>query len=477
MATSVEGDQPAGHPVAIVAVLGFAGMCTSFVQTLLIPIQPLLPELLDAPPSTTAWVITITLLTGAVFNPITGRLGDMYGKKPMALAVLSATVLGSLLCAVTTGVVWLIVGRALQGIGMGIIPLGISMLRDYLAPERVGSAVALVSATLGVGGALGLPLGAVVTEIWDWRLLFWMMAVVGSLAIASVWFILPASARGTGGRFDVVGALGLAAGLSAILIAISRGNSWGWSAPITLGLFAGGAVILVAWGIFEVRLREPLVDLRVSASAPVLLTNLASIAMGFALFSQSIVFPQLLTMPTSIGGMGMALIPASLVLMPSGLTMLAMSPVAGWGERRYGPKPLLVAGAVTLAGVYSAAALLPHTAWGILLINVVLGVGIGLGFAAMPSLIMSFVPRSETAAANGLNTLMRSLGTSTASALIAAVLAQSAIEVDGEALPSQAGFTQALLLGTAAAVACAVLAIAIPARGSRAKAPEHRGDG
>lgn len=467
MPTPEAPSRPARHPAAIVAVLGFGGLTASFMQTLLIPIQPVLPELLNADASDTAWVITITLLAGAVANPIVGRLGDMYGKRTIAQVVLACLVLGSLLAALTTGLAPLIVGRGLQGVGMGIIPLGISMLRDHLPPHRVGSAVAFLSATLGVGGALGLPLSAVVTEWGHWRWLFWLTALVGTLAILGIRWALPSATGGTGGRFDVVGAIGLATGLTAVLVVISRGTQWGWTAPGTLALLGGGVAVLAVWGWYQVRTAEPLVDLRVSARTPVLLTNLASIAMGFALFSQSIVFPQLLALPASVGGLGLDLLPASLVLMPSGLAMLVMSPVTGWGERRFGPKAMLVLGAAILASAYLGAALLPVTFWGILAVNVVLGIGVGLGFAAMPSLIMGFVPITETAAANGLNTLMRTLGTSSASALVAAVLARSATMVDGAAIPSQAGFNQALLLGTGAAVLCALLAAAIPTGGAR----------
>lgn len=470
MASATEPGRPARHPAAIVAVLGFGGLTASFMQTVLIPIQSALPELLSAEATDTAWAITVTLLAGAISTPIVGRLGDMYGKPRMAQIVLGSLVVGSLLAAATTSLSWLIAGRALQGIGMGIVPLGVSILRDHLPPNRVGSGVALVSATLGVGGALGLPLSAAITELGHWRWLFWMTGAVGLLAMAGVRWALPGKSGGTGGRFDALGAVGLAIGLCAILLVISRGTSWGWASSTTLGLLGFGAVTLAVWGWYQWRVRAPLVDLRVSASRPVLLTNLASIAMGFALFSQNIVFPQLLAMPTAAGGLGLDLLPASLVLMPSGLAMLAMSPVTGWGERRWGARPMLILGAVILAAAYLAAATLPATLATLLAVNVLLGIGVGLGFAAMPSLIMTFVPITETAAANGLNTLMRMLGTSSASALVAAVLASSTEMVDGVAAPSESGLTSALLLGTGAAVVCAALAIAVPARARPATA-------
>src|SRR5690606_30702082 len=230
----------------------------------------------------------------AICTPISGRLGDMYGKKTVALALLGLLVLGSVVAALSPSVVLLIVGRGLQGMGMGVVPLGISILRDVLHRERLGSGIALVSATLGVGGALGLPISAYVTEHYDWHVVFWVAAGIGLLALGLVARIVPVSTLRTGGRLDVVGVAGLAVGLTGVLLAVSRGNDWGWGSPRTLGLLGGGLAVLLVWGWYELRVAEPLVDLRVTARGTVLFTNLASIAMGFALFASNVVFPQLL---------------------------------------------------------------------------------------------------------------------------------------------------------------------------------------
>ncbi|GAA2246908.1 MFS transporter [Herbiconiux moechotypicola] len=443
----------------VVAVLAFAGMGASFMQTILIPIQSQLPRLLGAEPSSTAWVITVTLLASAVAVPIAGKLGDMFGKRTVALVLLGVLVAGSLVCALSPGLVTLIVGRALQGMGMGVIPLGISLLRDVVDTRRLGTSIALVSATLGVGGAIGLPISALVTENGDWHLLFVLATAVSLVAFVLVFLVVPATGVRTGGRVDLLGAAGLAVGLVGLLLAVSQGNVWGWGSPATLGCLAGGVVVLLAWGWYELRTRNPLVDLRVSARPAVLTTNLASVAMGFALFSSSIAFPQLLELPVAVGGLGLDLLSASLLLMPSGLAMLAMSPVAGRIERAVGPKPLLVAGAAVITIAYLVCVFVPLQAWTILVVNVVIGIGIGLGYAAMPALIMGAVPRSETGAANGLNTLMRAFGTTVASAVVGAILAASAgADVTG-------AFGLVFVLGLVAAVICAVIALLIPKPG------------
>ena len=447
----------------IVGVLALAGLGASFMQTILIPIQPRLPELLSASADDTPWVITATLVAAAVCTPIAGRLGDMYGKRRIAMALLLLQAAGAILAALSDSLLPMIVARVLQGMAAGVIPLGISILRDVLPPRRLGSAVALVSATLGVGGALGLPLSAVVADNLDWHALFWLAAGIAVVCFVLFAAIVPASAQRSNGRLDVVGIIGLSFGLIAVLIAISRGGQWGWADGRTLGFLIGGLCVLIVWGLYELRVKEPLVDLRVSARGAVLLTNLASVAMGFALFASNVVFPQLLELPSATGiGLGLSLVVASLVLAPAGLAMMAVSPIAGRLERLRGPKPLLVAGAAVIAVSYGAALLFHTEFWQILVVNVLLGVGVGLGYAAMPALIMRAVPVHETGAANGLNALMRSLGTSIAAAIVGAILAQSVIHTNGVPGPSEGGFMLTLILGLSAAVICLVLALFIP---------------
>jgi MFS family permease len=455
----------------IVAVLAFAGASASFQQTILIPIQGALPELLDASPDDTAWVITVTLLVSAICTPIAGRLGDMFGKRRIALVLLGLLIAGSVVAALAPTVVPLIIGRALQGTGLGVIPLGIALLRDSISPPRLGSAIALVSATLGVGASLGLPISAFVAENADFHLLFWVAAGTGVITLMLVFLIVPERGTPPGGAIDAGGVAGLTIGLIALLLGISRGNTWGWTSPVTLSLLIGGFVVFLAWGAYELRVRDPLVDLRVNARPAVLLTNLASVAMGFALFASSIAFPQLLELPGEAGGLGLPLLTAGLALMPSGLAMLAMAPVAGHLERRFGAKPSLVAGSLIIAGCYAASMALDLQLWHILVINAFTGVGVGLGYAAMPTLIMQAVPRNETAAANGLNALMRGLGTATAAAAIAAVLTSSGISPDESPVSLSERFDGAFMLGLVAALAAAAIAIFIPRRADSIRYP------
>lgn len=448
---------------AVLGVLAFAGIVVALMQTLVIPLLPELPGLLDASASDATWAITATLLAGAVATPVVGRLGDMYGKRRMLLASLALLVAGSVVCALSDSLGPMLVGRTLQGMSSGVIALGISIMRDELPAERLAGATALMSASLGVGGALGLPAAAFLADHADWHVLFWASAGMGVLATVLVVRIVPESPVRTGGRFDVVGAAGLSTALVCLLLAISKGAGWGWGSGRTLGLLSAAVVVLPAWGRWELRTGQPLVDLRSSARRQVLFTNLASVVFGFSMFAMVLVFPQILQLPEATGyGLGRTMLAVGLVLAPQGLVMMATAPLSARLSRTRGPKVTLMAGALVVAAGYGLSLFLMTTVWQLVLVSCVIGAGVGLAYGAMPALVMGAVPVSATAAANSLNTLMRSIGTAVSSAVAGVVLARMTTSFGGVPLPSENGFRVVMGIGAGAALLAFVFASFLP---------------
>ncbi|MFF7982215.1 MFS transporter [Streptomyces sp. NPDC007901] len=451
------------RPNAVVAVLALAGIVVSLMQTLVIPIVPELPTLLHASASDTVWAVTATLLAAAVATPVVGRLGDMIGKRRMLLTSIVLLVSGSVVCALADSLVPMIIGRTLQGLAAAVVPLGISIMRDALPADRLAGSTALMSASLGVGGALGLPAAAFIADKWDWHILFWTSAALGAVAFALVLLIVPESKVRTGGRFDLAGALGLSAGLVALLLAVSKGATWGWTSGTTLGLGTAAVVILLAWGFWELRSRQPLVDLRTTAKPQVLFTNLASVALGFSMFAMSLVLPQLLQLPEQTGyGLGKSMLTVGLVLAPQGLVMMVMSAASAKLTQAKGPKVTLMIGALIVASGYALNIVLMSEVWHLILVSCIIGAGVGFTYGALPALIMGAVDPSETAAANSLNTLMRSLGTSFASAIAGVILSQMTTDFGGHALASENGFKVVMAIGAGAALLAFLVATFIP---------------
>ncbi|MFR9751008.1 MFS transporter [Nocardia sp. 004] len=452
-------------PALLIATLGMVGVVVSLMQTLVIPIIPSLPTLLNTSAANASWVVTATLLAGAVATPISGRLGDMFGKRRVLFTNLLLLIAGSVVCAMSSTLVPEIVGRSLQGAAVGAIPLGISIMRDELPAERVGGAIAIMSATLGIGGALGLPISAAIAQNADWHALFWTSGGLGVLCAVLVFLFVPESPVHTPAKFDFGGAIGLSVALLALLIGITKGADWGWASARILILFAVSAVVFLAWGAYELRQRSPLVDLRVSARPRVLFTNVASIAVGFALYGMSLAFPQLLMAPEQTGyGFGLSMVDAGLVLAPTGFMMMLLSPVSARLSASRGPKVTLALGSAVIAVGYLCAVVLMNSVWEIMVASLIVAAGVGLAYAAMPALIMSAVPLSETAAANGLNSLMRSVGTSTSSAVLGVVLSQMTMQLGPHMLPSREGFHTTFLIAMVAALLALGLTTLIPVR-------------
>ena len=449
----------------IVATLAATGLIAAFMQTLVTPIIPELPVLLSSTSADTSWVLTSTLLAAAISTPISGRLGDMYGKRRIVLILLLIMTAGSIVAALSDTVIPMIVGRSLQGIGLGVIALGISMLRDVIHPKNLGGAVALVSATLGIGGAIGLPVAAVIAQNSSWHNLFWLATGLSLVAFVGVLWIVPVSTLRSAGQFDFIGAAGLAVGLIGILLAVSKGTEWGWGSPLTLTLLIGGVVVLLLWGVFELRTPHALIDLRVAARRPVLLTNLASISIGFAFFITSATLPVLLEASPATGvAFGLPLLLASLCLMPLGLVMFFTSPVAARLSNARGPRISLILGGSIVAVTFALAIFLTDQIWHVILISTLVGLGVGFAYAAMPTLIMRAVPPSETAAANGLNSVMRTLGSTVSATIVGVILSTQVTVADGIGIPTTEAFQLTFAIGAIVSVVGVVFAILIPRR-------------
>jgi MFS family permease len=458
-------------PGAITAVLALSGTLVALMQTLVVPLLPDFPGILNITAEDASWLVTATLLSSAVATPIVSRSADMYGKRKMMVVCLAIMVAGSIVAAIGGSFLWLIIGRAMQGFSSALIPVGISIMRDELPKEKMGSAVALMSATLGIGSALGLPLAGVLYESLGWESIFWVSAAAGTLLLAAVVLVVPESRVRTPGRFDYVGAVVLSAALAALLLAISKGGSWGWGSEPVLLLFLTAALLLASWVPYELKVSQPMVDLRTSGRRPVLLTNVASLLVGLAMFANMLLTTQQLQLPTSTGyGFQLNVITAGLCMVPSGLAMVVFAPVSGGIIRRFGGKSALIAGAAVMVAGYVGRVFFWDSIASVIIGSTVVSIGTAIAYAAMPTLIMGAVPITETASANGLNSLVRSIGTSTSSAAVAAVLTSVTITLGTSRLPSFEAFKDVFWMAALASSASIAAAVFIPRAAAAAEA-------
>ncbi|TDW91054.1 MFS transporter [Kribbella sp. VKM Ac-2566] len=455
--------RPAARPRVVLAALAFCGVLVSISQTIVVPLLPELPAITHSPPSDVSWLITVTLLTGAVFTPLLGRAGDMYGKRRVLLIALASMVIGSLLCASSSNLSVLIVGRAFQGAAVAVVPLGISILRDELPPRRVIPSIAIMSSTLGIGAAFGIPAATLVVEYANWHTMFWINLGLGVLDIVLVLLIVPESAIRTRGRFDILGAVGLSAFLVCLLLAVSKSSAW--STTTIVGLSAAAILMVPLWGWYELRTKSPLVDLRVSARPAVLFTNLGALLIGFAFYANSLSTAQLVQEPTWTGyGLGESIVVSGLCLLPGGVAMVLLSPVSARISSARGPRFTLAIASVLMAAGYVVRLFTSSNVAGIVIGATVVSAGTAVAYSALPALIMHAVPVTETAAANGLNTLMRTIGQAICSTIVASVLAGVTISSGGRVAPALSAYLIVFVIAGISALVAAGLVMFIPAR-------------
>lgn len=451
-------------PWATIAVIASSGLVVAMQFTLIIPLLADLPALLNVSSENASWLVTATMLCSAVSTPIVARMADMYGKRLMLLVSLTVMIAGSIVCALEIGFAMLIAGRAMQGFAASLIAVGISILRDELPKERVGSAVALMSATMGIGSALGLPLSGLLYQSLGWHSIFWFSALAGAVLITAIVLLVDESPVRTRGRFDLVGAVLFSAALVTLLLPISKGNAWGWTSPAVLGLLVISLAIFAAWLPIQLRRKNPMVDVRIARQRPVLVTNVASLFVGFAMFSNLFLTTQVLQLPADTGaGLGLEADAAGVAMVPMGLTMVVLAPFTGRMLNRLGGRMTLIIGSLLMAVAYTGRVYFSSTVTEVIIGSVLVGAGTAIAFAAMPTLIMSAVPITHTASANGLSTLVRSIGAAVASTTCAAILAMHTIEVDDLPVPTDTGVQIVLWISAAAAFFATLIALAIPA--------------
>lgn len=220
------------------------------------------------------------------------------------------------------------------------------------------------------------------------------------------------------------------------------------------------------WGWYELRVDSPLIDLRTTAYRPVLFTNIAAVLIGFGMMAQSIVVPQLLQLPEATGyGLGQSILAAGLWMAPGGLMMMLFSPVSSTMITRFGARITLTVGAVIVSAGYLVAVVLMNAPWQLMVASLVASAGVGVAYAAMPTLIMDNIPASEAGSGVGVNGLMRSVGTTIAGAVMAAILTSSTIDMGGHAIPDSTAFRLCFIVGAVAALAGALVVLLVPRRG------------
>ena len=447
---------PAGHrpnSTLIVIYLALGGLSFAVLQSLVAPALSTIGRDVDASTSNVSWILTAYLLSASVLTPILGRLGDMVGKRKILIVVLSLLLVGTLLAALAPNLGVLIVARALQGAAGAVMPLSIGIVRDELPRDKVGVTIGLLSAIFGIGAGVGIVAAGPIVQHLSWHWLFWFPLGLVVIALLGVVFGMPESPVRTPGRLDLVGTGILSVALVSLLLAITEGQKWGWDSGKTLGLLALGAVALVIFVLVELRVREPLIDVRLFKIRGVWTAHVVALVFGFAMFGTFVLVPTLLQLPVLTGyGFGKTVSQSGLFLLPTVIMMVIAGPIAGFLVRSVGPKVPMLLGALSVTAAFVIPAFSHVHLWQVVVSGVLTGIGIGLALAATSNAIIESVPAEQTGQAIGANTIARTIGSSIGTAVIAALISSHAT---AQGLPTDDAFT----IGFWTCAGVAVLAI------------------
>ena len=445
------------------AVLALGALDLGVEQFIVVPILPAVQEAEGASLSTSAWLVTGFLLAAVAAAPILGRLGDMHGKRRLLIVSLAAFTLGSLVCALAETVEMLIAGRVIQGVGAGLGPLAIGLARDLAPRDRAPVWIGLLVACSGAGAALGLVLGGALVDYVSVSAVFWfLLALAGALLVAGFLFV-PESPVRDATRPDWWGGASLSAGLLALLLAISEGNTWGWNSPAIIVLLVAAGALFVSFAVVERATSAPLVDVGLMARRPVWSANLAAFAMGFALFIAGVVIPQIATQQVASGyGFGLTIAQTGLILMPGALAIVAGGWVSGALIGWTGARALVVAGAILASGAYAALALDHGSVASVAAANTALGLGIGLAIPAIMNLVVHSVDEQHTSVFVATTAVSRSIGAALGAQIAAAIVIAAGVVDPG--FPAERGLTGAFVLGLIASLVALAATAAIPGR-------------
>ena len=449
------------HTTVILAVLSIGGLAYAMLSSAVIPALPDIRHALHTSEEGVTWLLTGYLLSASIATSILGRLGDMYGKERLLLLTLILLAVGTAVSALSTSLLPMVVGRVIQGAGGGIFPLAFGIVRDEFPRDKVAGSIGLMSSILGVGGGIGIVIGGLIVEHLDYHWLYWIPLIVIALAAALTWWFVPESPIRVPGKVNWTAAALMAAGFSCVLVAISETTVWGWGSVKTIAVLLVGLVLTGVWVLVEVRSSEPLIDMAMMRIRGVWTTNLVAFLLGAGMYAAFLIFPQFAQLPTSTGfGFGAGIVTAGLYLLPAALGMSVVGSFAGTVARRYGSRFAVIVGSAITALAFAWLAAFHGHPYDMLISAALMGIGIGLAFAALGNLIVLAVPPHQTGVASGMNTVMRTLGGALGGTIVATLITDNTAR---SGLPTVTGFTLSFALEATFLVIAVVAALLVPA--------------
>jgi len=458
----------------LVPSLMFIALVVAAVASLGTPLITSVANTFHVSLASAQWTLTIALLSGAIATPVLGRLGAGPYRRATILATLAVVVAGSALAVLPLPFAWLLVGRAAQGVGLGLTALMMGVARDHLPEERSAATIALISVVSIIGVGVGYPLAGLLTELGGVRAAYGLGLFVTAIAFLTAWRSMPKAPEGRSAHMDIAGALLLAGGLFVVLFLASETSLWSHHLAVAVVLAVVAALLLYVWTAYSLRTKAPLVDVRAVRHPAVAGANIAMFIGGIGMYLLLTLITRYAQTPHSAGyGFGLTTFVAGLVLVPFSVLGFVAGKLTP-RLRKQIDAPLLLAGsAVVIGGGFVLFAAARSNLAELFVAMGVLGFGVGSFSAAMPGVILAVIPQSETSSAMSFNYVVRSVGYSLGSAIGGLVLAAGTDT--GHIFPNDRAYTTAALVGIAAMALTTMTSLALARQHLETDHPEGRG--
>jgi EmrB/QacA subfamily drug resistance transporter len=421
-------------PLLVVMVGSFMAVLDTSIVNVAIP---RLQNDFGASTDQVQWVATAYTLALGIVTPLTGWLGDRYGLDRVQNVSLILFVAGSALCGLASSLNVLIAFRIFQAVGGGLLPaVSQAMVYRMVPREKIGAAMGLYGFGVVVAPAIGPTIGGYLVEYVNWRLIFYINVPIGVVAAILSYVLLPRFPRTPGQRFDLAGFLAIATGLFALLLALSEGETWHWTAYSTLILIAVGVLSLAVFVVIELSVEQPMLDLRVFSNSTFTISSILIAILSISLFAGLFYVPLFLQQGDNLGAFETGLT----LLLPAVVTVIMM-PISGWLYDRIGARwPAVIGMAMVALSSYLMHSMTTATTREQFIVWLAIrNLGTGLAFMPIMAGSISVLPVRLVSRASAINNIVLRISSALGIALLTALLtSQQAQQISDQSalLPS-----------------------------------------
>lgn len=458
----------------IITVLIATELVGTFESAMIFIAIPSLMAEFEADAATTGWAATAFLLVAAASAAICGRLGDVYGRKRLLVIVLTISIVGSIISFSLGTLEGVIIGRALQGAAGATLPLGLGIAREALPKAKVPGAIALVAAVSFIAGAGGSLIAGIMLDFGSWHGLFVVSGVLGLIATVMATTMLKPSKGLDEDRkkLDYLGGLLFAPAVALVLYGLTNSATWGITDGRTLRFVLGGLVVAAIWCWWELRVTNPMINLRLLKSNKMALTQLVTAILSIGpLVAASIVGPMVMLSPVgSPVGLGLSATMAGLVIFGASGVSFVCSPISGRIAAKMGARRALLVGIMFCAAGFILLFWAQHNLIAFIFAVQVMFLGAMFAYTAFPNLVAESVPVANTSEGMGINTVTRTIFMAVGTTVTTMALTSNT--VPNTTMPTEAAFGTAYVIILAMCAVGFILALLIKDQKAEYPSPE-----